>query len=284
MIYLNDLLHIDKSEYCKWTICLNNATNDGVYSLKQNKERLLEHISWKKHSGTKTSFRIIDTELCLQFIRLDKDNAFDRWLFLGAFKKEGNFVRYDDGHEVYNLVPIDAFGGFSERLIIEYHRIQGPKQVKLPIESIETLPVVTILEKPYIDTYMAFPGYDNLNIEYSDLKTIIQNNVDSWRILLENVKCIYAITDVKTGKIYIGGTYGGDGVWQRWSNYVETGGHGGDVELKKLVASDPSYALNFKFTIIETLLNKSTDDEYIQKREKYWKGVFDTRKHGNNRN
>lgn len=181
-------------------------------------------------------------------------------------------------------MPIDAFGGFSERLIIEYHRIQGPKQVKLPIESIETLPVVTILEKPYIDTYMAFPGYDNLNIEYSDLKTIIQNNVDSWRILLENVKCIYAITDVKTGKIYIGGTYGGDGVWQRWSNYVETGGHGGDVELKKLVASDPSYALNFKFTIIETLLNKSTDDEYIQKREKYWKGVFDTRKHGNNRN
>lgn len=285
MIYLNDLFHIDKSDYCNWTICLNNATDDGVYSLKEKKERLLEHISWKKHPGAKTSFRIIDTELCLQFIRLDKDNAFDRWLFLGAFKKDGDFMRYEDGHEVYNLVPIDTFSGFNERLIIEYRKAQGPKQAKLPIENIESIAVVSILEKPYIDTYEKFPGYDKLTIKYSKLKTIIQANVDSWRILLQNVHCVYAITDTKNGKIYIGATYGYNGVWQRWSAYVNTDGHGDDVELIKLIKSNPEYADNyFKFTIIETFLNKNISEDYVRERESYWKDVFKTRAYGYNRN
>ncbi len=45
MIYLNELFNISNCEYKDWTICLNNANAEQVYSFDENKERLLEHIS-----------------------------------------------------------------------------------------------------------------------------------------------------------------------------------------------------------------------------------------------
>ena len=64
-IYLNEILAIGKDEYRDWSICLNNANAEQVYSFDENKERLLEHISWKRHSGSSTSFRNISTKYCL---------------------------------------------------------------------------------------------------------------------------------------------------------------------------------------------------------------------------
>lgn len=49
----------------------------------------MQHISWKKSAGAKSSFRQIYTKYCLEFIRLDKDSKYDEWLFLGAFKNDG---------------------------------------------------------------------------------------------------------------------------------------------------------------------------------------------------
>ena len=108
--------------------------------------------------------------------------------------------------------------------------------------------------------------------------------MDNWRILLENINCIYAITDKLTGKVYIGSTYGYNGVWERWRCYVNTNGHGGDVVLKELVEQDPSYGDNFVFTVIESFFNRNGNAPYILERENYWKEVFATRKFGNNKN
>ena len=116
------------------------------------------------------------------------------------------------------------------------------------------------------------------------MKTIINGNVDNWRILLENINCVYAITDTLTGKIYIGSTYGFNGVWPRWSRYVSTNGHGDDVILKELIQNDPNHGDYFNFTIIECFLNRDGNAQYILDREKYWKMVFSTRQHGNNKN
>ena len=88
-IFLNDILNIEFSDYCNWTICLNNANDEGIYSFDENPKRLLEHISWKKHAKSNVSFRNINTKFCLQFIRLDKENKFNQWLFLGAFIVNG---------------------------------------------------------------------------------------------------------------------------------------------------------------------------------------------------
>lgn len=282
-IYLNELFNIAKGEYVDWSICLNNANAEQVYSFDENSERLLEHISWKRHIGSKTSFRNINTQYCLQFMRLDKDQKWEQWLFLGAYENCG-VNTFPDGHQTYNLKLIDRFSHFVERLIVEYKKKQGPKQAKIDISNIETIPVVSILEKKYIQVNRPFDGYDKISLPFRELKTIINGNVDNWRILLENINCIYAITDTLTGRVYIGSTYGYNGVWQRWSTYVYTNGHGGDVVLKKLIDETPNYGNNFVFTVIESFFNRDGNAPYILERENYWKKVFATRAFGNNKN
>ena len=282
-IFLNEIFQIAKDEYADWTICLNNANADQVYSFDVNKERLLEHISWKRHRGSTVSFRNTPTKYCQQFLRLDNDPKWEPWLFLGAYENCG-VNEFEDGHQTYDLKPIDRFSHFIERLIIEYKRVQGPKQAKLNITNIETIPVVSILEKKYIQVNRPFEGYDKISLPFQELKTIINGNVDNWRILLENINCIYAITDSLTGKVYIGSTYGYNGVWQRWSAYVNTNGHGGDVVLKELIEHTPDYSKNFVFTIIESFFNRDGNAPYILERENYWKKVFSTRTFGNNKN
>lgn len=282
-IYLNEILTLSQSEYPDWTICLNNANQQQIYSFDENRERLLEHISWKRHSGSNTSFRNISTKYCLQFIRLDKDQKWEQWLFLGAYENCG-VKSFADGHQMYDLKLMDRFSHFVERLIVEYKKIQGPKQAKIKIENIETIPVVFVLEKKYIQVNKPFEGYDKISLSFKELKTIIKGNADNWRILLENINCVYAITDSLTGKVYIGSTYGYNGVWQRWSCYVDTNGHGGDVVLKDLIEKDTNYGNNFVFTVIECFFNRDGNASYILERETYWKQVFTTRIFGNNRN
>lgn len=282
-IYLNEILTLSQSEYPDWTICLNNANQQQIYSFDENRERLLEHISWKRHSGSNTSFRNISTKYCLQFIRLDKDQKWEQWLFLGAYENCG-VKSFADGHQMYDLKLMDRFSHFVERLIVEYKKIQGPKQAKIKIENIETITVVSVLEKKYIQVNKPFEGYDKISLSFKELKTIIKSNADNWRILLENINCVYAITDSLTGKVYIGSTYGYNGVWQRWSCYVDTNGLGGDVVLKDLIEKDPNYGNNFVFTVIECFFNRDGNASYILERETYWKQVFTTRIFGNNRN
>lgn len=55
---------------------------------------------------------------------------------------------------------------------------------------------------------------------------------------LSSVKGFYLVSDVTTGKHYVGSAYGDQGIWSRWSAYIDSG-HGGNVELCELV-SDPT--------------------------------------------
>lgn len=202
---------------------------------------------------------------------------------MGAYENCG-VKSFADGHQMYDLKLMDRFSHFVERLIVEYKKIQGPKQAKIKIENIETIPVVSVLEKKYIQVNKPFEGYDKISLSFKELKTIIKGNADNWHILLENINCVYAITDSLTGKVYIGSTYGYNGVWQRWSCYVDTNGHGGDVVLKDLIEKDTNYGNNFVFTVIECFFNRDGNASYILERETYWKQVFTTRIFGNNRN
>ena len=288
-IKLNQIITIEQSQYSDWSICLNNAPGEGgIYSFEDNKERMLEHISWKKGSDKKMSFRNIYTRYCLQFIRLDKDQKWDNWLFLGAFENLG-VKTFDDGHEVYDLRPIERFSEFGDRLIIHYKKKQGPKQAKLDMSLIESIEVEKILDKPYIQTSRPFPGYNNVSLSFAELKRLIDSNVDNWRELLSNVNCIYVITDKSNGKLYVGSTYGYNGVWQRWSCYAGTSGTGGDKDLELLRAKSPKYAYdNFQFTILEPFFNidatEESNKDFIISREQYWKKCLDTINHGYNNN
>lgn len=88
-----------------------------------------------------------------------------------------------------------------------------------------------------------------------------------------------------TGKRYVGSAYGDQGIWSRWRDYAASG-HGGNVELRKLV-SDPSLAYcrkAFRFALLESRPTSMSDDAILA-RENFWKGVLLTRgEHGLNRN
>jgi hypothetical protein len=132
-------------------------------------------------------------------------------------------------------------------------------------------------------TIIPFPGYENVNVDYNYLKTIIERNDKSWYSALKSVKGIYLITDATNGKHYVGSAYGDDALWQRWSEYIFNG-HGGNKKLKKIISENSNeYKKNLRFSILEIATKKSDDTEIIR-REQYWKNILLTREFGYNDN
>lgn len=126
-----------------------------------------------------------------------------------------------------------------------------------------------------------FPGYNRVNLSYRSLKTIVRQELQSWKTALSNVAGVYLIVDDKTGKQYVGSAYGAAGIWQRWSAYSATG-HGGNNELKQLLAEKgDEYSLNFLFTVLE-VVDINASNEFVLGRESHWKDVLLTRKYGYN--
>ncbi len=87
----------------------------------------------------------------------------------------------------------------------------------------ENFAVTEILREPYAGR--PFPGFEDIDISFGEMETIVRNGRLDWKTTLENVKGIYLITDRSTGRRYVGSAYGEGGVWSRWLSYVETG-HG----------------------------------------------------------
>lgn len=93
------------------------------------------------------------------------------------------------------------------------------------------------------------------------------------------------VTDTKNGKIYVGSATAQYGMLlQRWTNYV-VNGHGGNVELKRIVDTKgfDYVKKNFQYSVLENY-NAKMDDHYILRREAWWKGTLCTRQYGYNKN
>ena len=148
------------------------------------------------------------------------------------------------------------------------------------------------IEKKNIEVFEVFPniasgkfnGYQNVSITHKELREIVSNNELSWKLALSSVKAIYVITDIKTGKLYIGAAYGREGLLNRWNKYV-TNLTGENKEFEALVKEKGEGYIpnNFKYSILE-IFDTKTKDDYILERENYWKNVFETKKFGMNKN
>ena len=55
--------------------------------------------------------------------------------------------------------------------------------------------VQEILREPY--TGRPFPGYEDIDLSFDELETLVRNNRPDWKAALENAKGIYLITDTK---------------------------------------------------------------------------------------
>lgn len=204
----------------------------------------------------------------------------DRWLFGGAYhvisRKQG--VSHGPGYKIELLKESEPLVG---RLKVALKRPGRSKAFNFE-NYYKDVVVAEVLPCPY--TGEPFCGYENINVRFSMLETIVSSQRQDWRLALQHAKGVYLITDGNTGKGYVGAAYGGTGIWSRWMCYINTG-HGYNDELTHIIDTHTrEYARhNFSFALLEYFTPK-TDDIVVQEREKFWKDVLLTRDFGYNRN
>jgi hypothetical protein len=200
----------------------------------------------------------------------------DIWLFGGVFRV---VQRHADRYEVEQT---QEGAGFAGRLKLYYPYRERTARVNFENHYTD-LEVQEILREPY--SGRSFPGFEDIDLSFEELETLVHNSRPDWKAALGSVKGIYLVSDVKTGKRYVGSAYGDQGIWSRWTSYVATG-HGGNVELRPLV-EDPTLEYcrkSFRFALLE-YRPSATPDDVIFSREAFWKRILLTRgEHGLNRN
>jgi hypothetical protein len=200
----------------------------------------------------------------------------ETWLFGGIFKV---LARRADRYEV-QLTEIASELVGRLKLRSSYNA----RTVRVNMEGqYDEFEVVEILPEPY--SGRPFPGYEDIDLSFEEIETLVRNGRLDWKAALESVKGVYLITDIKTGKRYVGSACGDAGIWSRWCTYAATG-HGGNGELRALVNTPTlDYCrANFRFALLEHRPFRAAD-EVIRKRESFWKQLLLTRgEQGLNRN
>jgi len=174
-----------------------------------------------------------------------------------TWKKNSLLKNLDPGKYIYKLERDKRFDDLIGRLIIDWG-----KSTRSWHQWLRDKEVIEILPKGYV---RHFPGYLDFVLDFTELKKIIENPDSNreWEQKLGAVGGIYLITDSKTGKQYVGSAYGNKGIWGRWMVYSKTG-HGGNIQLKKLLKNKKSYFKSFRFTILRTLPKTLTSREVIE--------------------
>lgn len=261
-IYLKDIWQIDNLKYYKIHFA---RKYQNMYEPLD--EWVIDRLKWEKDwLGYRPKMDAFNLDYIFSVMRFYHED--DTWLFGGVYQVVG---RFEDRYEV----KLEEIGKkFIGRLKLRYKVNFQATRVNF-INFYGDLQVSEILREPY--SGLVFPGYENIDITFAELEAIVHKGRPDWKLALENMKGVYMITDIKSGKRYVGSAYGDLGIWSRWQNYVDCG-HGGNRELKKLLSREgEGYArLNFKFTLLENHLAKVHDETVIH-RESYWKEVLLTK-------
>jgi len=205
-----------------------------------------------------------------------------KWLFAGLYDvlgvREGQKTR-SEGY-TYRTKQVCGLEHLDGRAIIAFPKLFRASYLKGSTYA-EQLIVDAIRQTRM--TIGDFPGFNEVLLSFSKLRTIVREQNPSWIAALGNVSGIYLIVDNKTGKQYVGSAYGGIGIWQRWVNYTTTK-HGGNKELKSLLHQcGDGYEMNFQFSLLEVCDFYSSND-IIWQRETHWKRVLRSREFGLNAN
>lgn len=202
----------------------------------------------------------------------------NRCRFIGAYENHGEVTAERTATErYYNLVPSPCLASFTDRLVIDWTggtinwTRAGVAAIGFPVTEIADA------QAP------AFPGFDDLILSFSDLQTVIEDSrYENWRQILKSVQGIYLISDMKSGKLYVGKADGSERIMGRWSAYAKTG-HGGNVALRELNEVDMSHRNHFQFSILRVFSPGASTAE-IDSAENHYKRALLSRQFGLNRN
>lgn len=236
---------------------------DSLYNLYLYKKSIfLEYQSEQYEKDFK------DVDYIVSFIGEESTDS----RFIGVFKNNG--IKNGGGHGKnelvkFNFVPLSGFEMLENKVIVEW---ASPLSWRQHYNKLK--PVICISRDFYGKDIPVFTRYEDVMLNYKQLKAIISSRHPIWKSKLESCNCIYLILDKKEGKRYIGSTYRDKniraGIWSRWSQYAKNG-HGGDVLLQKLIKKDPLYADKyFQWCILETMPITVTPSQAVE-REKIWK-------------
>lgn len=275
-ILLNDILCFSESEIADVRIKFNiyNGYTDPLELYKENPDKV--NVEWFLWHENRRYFH--EGQLAICFLRTSTDT----WLLTTIKKITKELDVSPDGGIGYEAVEVEKYRKYFGRILVKYHNTV--KSMGRTFESLmDELEVLEILNDHF--TGSDFPGYENVRLSYPQLKTIIDRQLPGWIAALQNQKAVYLITDINTGKLYVGSATAQYGMLlQRWSNYISNG-HGGNEGLKEVVELHGlDYVKKyFQYSILENY-NARMDDNYILKRESWWKDTLKSREYGLNKN
>lgn len=178
--------------------------------------------------------------------------------FVGLYRITGN--DFQDGKYHYIMEEQEGFEDIKERVIIQWNNpISWHQWIANEMEVIHLS--LGLHHAPIAD-------YNEIVISFADMEQIMLHQYKDWKTLLSAIKGVYLITDMSTGKLYVGSAYGEGGVWQRWHEYAVTGGHGNNKLLMELLQQDADYARkHFQFSLLMILSKTVTAEEAISKEQ-----------------
>ena len=229
---------------------------------------------WQEDQNQKN----FECDRILSLIHLEES----RWLFAGVYEVLGvkAVVRPRGECYQYDTREVRGLEHLTGRAVIQFDKKFRASYLRGPKYSDQML-MVGLLEQRM--TVGEFPGFNAVLLSHAKLKTVVRENIESWRAALSNVAGVYVITDRSIGKQYVGSACGVGGIWSRWCAYAKNG-HGGNVNLRTLLHEKGApQAEHFQYAILEVCdLNASS--EFVIGRESHWKEVLQTRDHGLNSN
>lgn len=229
-----------------------------------------EWLGWQIYSGNNKE-RFVK-EFIVSFAQISGD----RFLFGGVFRIKN---RSPQGYDVeYTEFYSDMIG----RLILKFTGDNKRGTSFTPSYVFSNSVIQGLYESKYRGE--SFKSFEVINLDFGSLEVIVKNELPDWKAALSSVFAIYLITDVETGKQYVGSAYGEFGVWSRWTSYVYSY-HGNNVDLISLFKekSEKYFKENFKFAILEIVPSTKSQSEMISK-ENIWKEKLSSRKFGFNKN
>lgn len=267
---LRELLNLTDEEIENCRISLNTwnkETNEWYYDEweRTKNDNFAYHNGWKKDLN--------DGQVVFSFIQFPKDNT--KWILSSVSKITKSIKNGLCEHK-----RIKTYDGMIGRLKIEL--ATGPRQTtKFLLNRFIDKAIVLSIDDENKDV-VRFEGFDKVHLTYNELNKILSNKNSDYYKILNNIKGIYCLTDKNTGKLYIGSAYGDNGIAKRWEDYAITE-DGGNKELIKLKKKPEYIKKYFTYSLLE-FFDKNVSDDYILSREKYWKKLLDTIKHGYNDN
>ena len=213
----------------------------------------------------------------LVFMDDGSSNGVLRSRFYAAFENLGEVLseRTPTLH-FYDLRPANALEKLRNRLVIGwngrgFHRGAGAAAM---------LPVVEIAD-PHV---VPFVGFDRVFVTYAELRKIFEDSrYQQWVTALKTVQGIYLIADTSNGRLYVGKADGGERIYGRWSAYARNG-HGDNIELKRLMRSDPDYCERFVYSLLRVFGPEATQETLNSAESHYKKALLSRIPHGYNAN